>query len=53
MGIFDDVKGKAGDMMDDPANKIKIEQIAREKGLSIEDAKKHFMKENEDDSQAE
>ena len=47
MGIIDDMKSKAQDVMNDPEKKEKIEQIAREKGISMDEATSHFMKNNQ------
>jgi tRNA(Ser,Leu) C12 N-acetylase TAN1 len=47
MGIMDDLKGKSKDIMDDPDKKAQVEQMAKDKGISVEDAKKHFEKKNE------
>jgi hypothetical protein len=44
MGMFDDLEAKGKDVMDDPAKKAQIEQMAKDKGMSMEEAKKHFMK---------
>lgn len=44
MGLMDDMKDKAQDVMNDPEKREKIEQIAREKGISMDEAKAHFMK---------
>jgi hypothetical protein len=43
MGMMDDMKNKAKDAMDDPGKKEKIEQMARDKGISKEEAKARFM----------
>lgn len=43
MGMFDDLRDKAQDVMNNPEQREKIEQIAREKGISIEEAKDHFL----------
>ncbi|HSX31757.1 MAG TPA: hypothetical protein VLF43_00710 [Candidatus Saccharimonadales bacterium] len=43
MGVMDDLKDKASDVMDDPDKKAQIEQMAKEKGMSIDEAKRHFM----------
>jgi hypothetical protein len=43
MGIMDDLKDKASDLMDQPDKKDQIEQMAKEKGISIDEAKQHFM----------
>jgi len=39
MGIMDNLQDKAGDVMDND----KIEQFAKDKGISVEEAKQHFM----------
>lgn len=44
MGAFDEVKKKGQDLMDDADKKAKIEQMAKEKGISIDEAKSRFMK---------
>lgn len=48
MGMMDDmtndIKNKGEDLMKDPGTKAKIEQIAKDKGMSIDQAKEHFMK---------
>ena len=44
MGLLDNLKQKADDIMNDPDKKAKIEQMAREKGISIEEAKNRFLK---------
>lgn len=44
MGLLDDVQDKAKDVMDDPEQKAKVEQLAKDKGISVESAKQHFMK---------
>lgn len=43
MGMFDDLRDKAQDVMDNPEQREKIEQIARDKGISIDEAKEHFL----------
>lgn len=43
MGIMDSIKDKAGDMMNDPEQRAKVEQMAKDKGISLEDAQKHLM----------
>jgi len=47
MGIFDEVKDKAQDVLNDPDKRAKIEQMAKDKGISIDQAKDHFMKHGE------
>jgi hypothetical protein len=44
MGLLDEMKDKGKDVMDDPDKKAKIEQLAKDKGMSMEEAKEHFMK---------
>jgi hypothetical protein len=44
MGMLDDMKDKSKDIMDDPDKKAQIEQMAKDKGMTVEEAKKHFMK---------
>lgn len=44
MGMFKNSEDKTQDMMNNPETKSKIEQIAREKGISLESAKEHYMK---------
>jgi hypothetical protein len=44
MGLMDELEDKGKDLMNDPAKKAKIEQIAKDKGLSIDEAKDHFLK---------
>lgn len=47
MGFLDDMKDKAQDVMNDPAARAKIEQIAKDKGISMEAAREHFLKHND------
>lgn len=44
MGLMDDIQDKGKDIMNDPEKKAKIEQLAKDKGMSLEEAKDHFMK---------
>lgn len=44
MGMMDNLKNQAGDIMDDPDTRSKIEQMARDRNISVEEAKAHFMK---------
>jgi hypothetical protein len=44
MGLLDEMKDKGKDMMDDPDKKAKIEQLAKDKGMTLDEAKAHFMK---------
>lgn len=45
MTMFDDVRNKTQEVLGDltPEQKDKIEQIARDKGISIEEAREHFF----------
>jgi len=47
MGLMDNMKGKAKDMMDDPDKKKEIEQMAKEKGISVEQAAKEHLAQHE------
>lgn len=49
MGLLDDMENKSKDIMADPNKRAKIEQMAKEKGMSIEEAKTHFLKNNKQD----
>lgn len=52
MGLMDDIDSKAKDMMNDPAKKQQIEQLAKEKGISMEQAaKEHLAKHDNKDQQ--
>ncbi len=44
MGIFDRIEGEASEIMKDPQKRAKVFKIANEQGITIEAAKKHFMK---------
>lgn len=50
MGLMDDMKAKAGDVMNDPKAREEVERIAREKNISIDAAREHFMKKKEEQS---
>lgn len=43
MGMMDDIKDKASEAMGSNDNSEKIEQFAQEKGISVDEAKQHFM----------
>lgn len=43
MGLLDDMKAKIDQATNTPTAKEKIEQIARDKDISIEDAKKYYL----------
>lgn len=47
MGLMDDLKDKAQDVMNDPKKREEIERIAREKNISMDAAKAHFMKKDQ------
>jgi hypothetical protein len=49
MSMFDNLRDKAQDVMNNPEQRAKIEEIAREKGLSLEEAKDHFLKTQDKD----
>lgn len=44
MGLMDNMSDKAMDMMNDPEKKQRIEQMAKDQGISIEQAKEKFAK---------
>ncbi len=44
MGVFDNISDKSKDMMSDPAKKEQIERMARDHGISIEEAKERITK---------
>lgn len=50
MGMMDDLGDKAKDMMNDPQKKQQIEQLAKEKGISIEQAAKEHLSKQKDNS---
>ena len=47
MSMFDDIQAKGKDVMNDPEKKAQIEQLAKEKGLTIEEAKTHYLQHNQ------
>ena len=47
MGFMNKANDMAHDAMDDPEKKAKIEQMAKDKGISVEKAKEHFMKKDD------
>ena len=47
MGMLDDMENKSKDVMNDPEKRAKIEQMAKDNGMSIEEAKAHFMQHND------
>ena len=51
MNMLDDMQDKAKDMMSDPSMRERVEQYAKEKGCTIEEAKEHFLKRNENDQE--
>jgi hypothetical protein len=48
MGLMDDLKGKAQDVMNDPKKREEIERIAKEKNISMDAAKAHFMNKHQE-----
>ena len=44
MSAFDDLKHKGQDMMNNPETREKIEQMAKDKNISVDEAKERFMK---------
>lgn len=44
MGIMDNMKDQSSNIMDDPSKKEQIEQMAKEHGISIDEAKERFTK---------
>lgn len=44
MALMDNMSDKATDMMNDPDQRQKIEQMAKDQGISMEEAKERFMK---------
>ena len=46
MGMLDNLKDKGSELMNDPDKREQIEQIAKDKGISIDEAKNHFMKQH-------
>lgn len=49
MSMFDNLREEAQGVMNNPEQRAKIEEIAREKGLSLEEAKDHFLKTQDKD----
>ena len=50
MGLMDNLDDKAKDMMNDPERKRQIEQLAKEKGISVEQAAKEHMAKHNDNN---
>ena len=48
MGLLDNLKDKAHDLMNDPETKLKIQKMAEEKGITLEAAKEKFLHKNKD-----
>lgn len=50
MGTFDNIRGKTEGALNDipPEERQKIEQIAEEKGIPIEQAREHFFNSQQD-----
>ena len=50
MGLMDNVSDKAKDAMNDPEKKQQIEQLAKDKGISVEQAaREHFAQSGNND----
>lgn len=50
MGLMDNMNDKVKDMMNDPDKKQQLEQTAKEKGISVEQAaKEHLAKHDNTD----
>ena len=47
MGMIDDMKDKAKDMMDDPDQRAKIEKYAKDHNITVDEAKSRLMKHND------
>jgi hypothetical protein len=47
MGTLDNMRDQANDIMDDPDARDKIQRIADEHGMSIEDAKTHYLQQKD------
>jgi cell division protein FtsL len=43
MGLFDDLEGDVKNALNDPAHRAKIEEIARSRGMSLEQAAQHYV----------
>ncbi|CAN5612193.1 hypothetical protein BH23PAT2_BH23PAT2_10450 [soil metagenome] len=50
MGMFDDMKNKGQDVMNDPDKRARVEQMAQEQDISIDEAKQRFMNQEEGQS---
>lgn len=48
MGLMDNLGDKARDIMNDPDKKQQIEKLAKEKGVSIEEAAKQYTEKKEE-----
>ena len=46
MGLLDNLKDQSSNIMDDPDKRSKIEQIAQEHGISMDEAKEHYLKQH-------
>jgi len=44
MGFMDNMKSKMHGMMESPEQRAKLEQMARDKGISIDAAREHMRK---------
>lgn len=50
MALMDDIKNKGQDMMNDPDTRAEIERIARDRNITMEEAKQHYMDTKGEDS---
>jgi hypothetical protein len=46
MGLLDNLKNKAQEVIKDPETKSKIQKLAEEKGITLEAAKEKFLNKN-------
>lgn len=46
MALMDDLGNEAKDVMGDPQKRAEIEQMARDKGITIEQAKEEYLSRN-------
>lgn len=49
MGLMDDFKDKAGDVMNDPERREQIQKLAEDKGISLDEAKAHFQQKQQEE----
>ena len=48
MSMFDDMRTKEKDIMSNPATRETIQRIANEHGMTLEEAKIHFLRQQND-----